>query len=366
QDQTGTRRPARAPKASSCSCRPPRNIHHPAALQLLRQSSAPAVGRQGMGLGPHGLRVRSSGAIILENLHGAAGRLRCLRARRWVYSLHRSYHVSDCWPGVAYLSNLCLSGSRTFQLSPQLLVPARGNPSSSPWPPPLQPAGDGLIERYSAMVRPHREERGPAKTLRLRCSSLSCWLLRLLVIGLLRCWAGTAFCDFQACSVLLPLYSKDYILFLRGLFSIILLGIHRPLHLSSSTWCRPAPALAALGTGRSAALRLLKTVLMILGAFIICGAPSSSCCSWICSATPAPAPTARLDWTAGPGACLNSGVNPVIYSLRSVEVRRAVGSLLACCCLRLGLSPVSGQLPWSSRTSTRASSTRCTDSLFCN
>ncbi|XP_064252655.1 sphingosine 1-phosphate receptor 4 [Passer domesticus] len=271
--------------------------------------------------------------IILENLLVLLAVLRCLRGRRWVYSCIASITLSDLLAGIAYLCNLCLSGSKTFQLSPQLWFLREGILFIA-----LAASTFSLlvtaVERYSAMVRPIAENEA-SKTLRLRGLIVACWLLAL-VIGLLPLLGWNCLCDFQACSVLLPLYSKNYILFSVVMFSIILLGIIG-LYISIFHLVQASSRQTCSRHGRRRSLRLLKTVLMILGAFILCWSPlfvlllfdvfcDTGACSHLHS----------LDWTLAL-ALLNSGVNPVIYSLRSVEVRRAVGSLLCCCCLRAGL-----------------------------
>lgn len=289
-------------------------------------------GDEGMGL------IRTTFAIIsciiiLENLLVLLAILRCLRARRWVYSCIASITVSDLLAGIAYLSNLCLSGKKTFQLSPQLWFLREGILFIA-----LAASTFSLlvtaIERYSAMVRPIAENEA-SKTLRLRSLIISCWLLAF-IIGLLPLLGWNCLCDFNACSVLLPLYSKNYILFSVVMFSIILLGIIG-LYISIFQLVQASSKQTSSRHSRKRSLRLLKTVLMILGAFIICWSPlfvlllfdvfcETQTCTHLHS----------LDWTLAL-AMLNSGVNPIIYSLRSVEVRRAVGSLLCCCCVRIGL-----------------------------
>ncbi|NXS14184.1 S1PR4 protein, partial [Neodrepanis coruscans] len=303
--------------------------HYNFSGKLTRRHS----GDEGMGL------IRTTFAIIscliiLENLLVLLAVLRCLRARRWVYSCIASITLSDLLAGVAYLCNLCLSGGTTFQLSPQLWFLREGILFTA-----LAASTFSLlvtaIERYGAMVRPIAENEA-SKTLRLRGLIVSCWLLALL-IGLLPLLGWNCLCDFRACSVLLPLYSKDYILFSVVMFSIILLGIVG-LYISIFQLVQASSKQSSSRHGRRRSLRLLKTVLMILGAFIICWSPlfvlllfdvfceTSQTCSHLRS----------LDWALAL-ALFNSGINPVIYSLRSVEVRRAVGSLLCCCCVRAGL-----------------------------
>ncbi|NXH50281.1 S1PR4 protein, partial [Dicaeum eximium] len=289
-------------------------------------------GDEGMGL-VRGAFTIISCLIILENLLVLLAVRRCLRARRWVYSCIASITFSDLLAGVAYLCNLCLSGSRTFQLSPQLWFLREGILFVA-----LAASTFSLlvtaVERYSAMVRPIAENEA-SKTLRLRGLIVACWLLALAV-GLLPLLGWNCLCDFQACSRLLPLYSKNYILFSVVMFSIILLGIVG-LYVSIFHLVQASSKQSSSRHGRKRSLRLLKTVLMILGAFILCWSPlfvllllDVFCESGACGHL------RGLDWALAL-ALLNSGVNPVIYSLRSAEVRRALGSLLCCCCLRAGL-----------------------------
>ncbi|XP_009898852.2 sphingosine 1-phosphate receptor 4 [Dryobates pubescens] len=289
-------------------------------------------GAEGLGL----LRttfVIISCSIILENLLVLLAILRRLRARRWVYSCIASITLSDLLAGVAYLCNLCLSGGKTFQLSAQLWFLREGILFVA-----LAASTFSLlvtaVERYSAMVRPIAENEA-SKTLRLRSLIVGCWLLAFL-LGLLPLLGWNCLCDLNACSVLLPLYSKSYILFSVVMFSIILLGIVG-LYISIFQLVQASSKQSSSRHGRKRSLRLLKTVLIILGAFIVCWSPlfvllllDVFCEPQRC------AELHSLDWPLAL-AMLNSGINPIIYSLRSVEVRRAVGNLLCCCCLRAGL-----------------------------
>ncbi|NWR42250.1 S1PR4 protein, partial [Regulus satrapa] len=288
------------------------------------------------GMGPlHTAFAAVSCAIILENLLVLLAVLRCLRARRWVYSCMASITLSDLLVGVAYLCNLCLSGARTFQLSPRLWFLREGVLFVA-----LAASTFSLlvtaVERYGAMVRPIAENEA-SKALRLRGLIVACWLLALAV-GLLPLLGWNCLCDFQACSVLLPLYSKNYILFSVVVFSVILLGIVG-FYISIFHLVQASSRHSSSRHGRRRSLRLLKTVLMILGAFILCWSPLFVLLLFdvFCETRACPH-LQNLDWTLAL-ALLNSGINPIIYSLRSVEVRRAVASLLCCCCLRAGLCP---------------------------
>ncbi|XP_042697622.2 sphingosine 1-phosphate receptor 4 [Chrysemys picta bellii] len=271
--------------------------------------------------------------IVVENLLVLIAIVRSLHARRWVYSCIASITVSDLLAGVAYICNICLSGSRTFQLTPELWFLREGVLFIA-----LAASTFSLlvtaIERYSTMVRPIAENEA-SKTLRLRSLIVSCWALAIL-IGMLPLLGWNCLCDFPSCSTLLPLYSKNYVLFCVAMFSMILLGI---IGLYASiyrlVWASSQQAVTRHSRNRS--LRLLKTVLMILGAFILCWSPLFGlllldvfCESQTCK------PLQGMDWALAL-ALLNSAINPLIYSFRSLEVRRAVLCFVCCCCIRLGL-----------------------------
>ncbi|XP_074834593.1 sphingosine 1-phosphate receptor 4 [Carettochelys insculpta] len=271
--------------------------------------------------------------IVMENLLVLLAIARGLRARRWVYSCIASITVSDLLAGVAYVCNLCLSGRRTFQLTPTLWFLREGILFVA-----LAASTFSLlvtaIERYSTMVRPIAESEA-SKTLRLRSLIVWGWVLAIL-IGMLPLMGWNCLCDFPSCSSLLPLYSKKYILFCVVMFSLILLGIIG-LYTSIYHLVRASSQQSITRHSRKRSLRLLKTVLMILGAFILCWSPLFALLLLdVFCKSPACLHLRGMDWALAL-AVLNSAINPLIYSFRSLEVRRAVLRFLCCCCIRLGI-----------------------------
>uniref|UniRef100_A0A8D0GWQ5 Sphingosine-1-phosphate receptor 4 n=1 Tax=Sphenodon punctatus TaxID=8508 RepID=A0A8D0GWQ5_SPHPU len=270
--------------------------------------------------------------IVLENLLVLLAILKNLRARRWVYSCIASITVSDLLAGVAYIINLCLSGHRTFQLTPKWWFVREGFLFVA-----LAASIFSLlvtaVERYSAMVRPIAENEA-SKTTRLRVLIVACWCLAFL-IGLFPILGWNCLCDFHSCSSLLPLLSKSYILFCVVMFSVLLLGIagfYAAIYHLVRTSVRPAVSKHS----QVRSLKLLKTVSIILGAFIVCWTPlfiqllhDVFCNSQSCKQH-------SLEWALAL-AVFNSAINPIIYAFRSREVRRAVIGLICCCCINAGL-----------------------------
>ncbi|MGH0131899.1 UNVERIFIED_CONTAM: hypothetical protein FKN15_068442 [Acipenser sinensis] len=233
--------------------------------------------------------------IIMENLLLLVAIVTHIRFRNWIYICIVNMALSDLLAGIAYIVNLCLSGKRTFQLTPSSWLFREGILFVA-----LAASIFSLLltamERYTTMMTP----------------------------------------NMQDCSTLLPLYSKNYILFNVIMFSVILAGIwflyisiYR--HVQHST-----ERVVSSSRSRNKSLRLLKTVILIVGAFIICWSPLFVLLLLDFFCKPNSAKLYSMDWPIAL-AVLNSAINPIIYSLGSMEVRKAIISVLCCFCLKTGL-----------------------------
>ncbi|XP_008289120.1 sphingosine 1-phosphate receptor 4 [Stegastes partitus] len=272
--------------------------------------------------------------IILENLLvlvAVVSRIR--RSRRWVYVCIANITLSDLLTGAAYLVNICMSGSQTFRLSPALWLFREGLLFVA-----LAASIFSLlliaVERYTTMMTPGPQKSTRTTYYRIYGLVVLCWLLAL-VIGFLPLLGWNCVCSLDGCSTLLPLYSKTYIFFSLIIFFLILLAIGV---LYGAIYCHVHRS-ARLGPQRSRkrSLALLKTVITIVGVFLLCWGPlfmlllvdyfcASRQCALLFSA----------DFCISL-AVLNSGLNPVIYALGSSDMRKAMAELLCCCCLRVGL-----------------------------
>ncbi|XP_012878240.1 PREDICTED: sphingosine 1-phosphate receptor 4 [Dipodomys ordii] len=300
-----------------------------------------------------GLSVAAGCLVVLENALVLAAIGTHMRSRRWVYYCLVNITLSDLLTGLAYLANVLLSGPRTFQLAPAqwflregLLFMALAASTFSL----LFTAG----ERFATMVRV--AESVATKTSRVYGFIGLCWLLAGL-LGLLPLLGWNCVCAFQRCSTLLPLYSKDYILFCVLLFALILvaiLGLYGAIFRVVRANGQKAPRPPA----RRKARRLLKTVLMILVAFVVCWGPLFGLllADIFGSNVWAQEYLRGMDWILAL-AVLNSAINPLIYSFRSREVCRAVLAFLCCGCLRLGLRGPGDCLARASEAHSAASTT---------
>lgn len=272
--------------------------------------------------------------IILENLLVLVAVISRIRhSRRWVYVCIANITLSDLLTGAAYVVNIFLSGSQTFRLNPALWLFREGMLFVA-----LAASIFSLlliaVERYTTIMKPLPQKSAKKSYYRIYGLVALCWCLAL-VIGFLPLVGWNCVCSLDGCSTLLPLYSKTYILFSLTIFFIILLTIGG---LYGAIFCHVHRS-SQLGNkrGRNRSLALLKTVITIVGVFMICWGPlfllllvDFFCVSRQCALL------SIADFCISL-AVLNSGLNPIIYALGSSEMRKAIAERLCCCCIRSGL-----------------------------
>lgn len=272
--------------------------------------------------------------IILENLLVLVAVISRIRhSRRWVYVCIANITLSDLLTGAAYVVNICLSGSQTFRLTPALWLFREGMLFVV-----LAASIFSLlliaVERYTTMMKPLPQKSARKSYYRIFGLVALCWGLAL-VIGFLPLLGWNCVCSLDGCSTLLPLYSKTYIFFSLIIFFLILLAIGV---LYGAIYCHVHKS-AHLGPQRSRkrSLALLKTVITIVGVFMLCWGPlfllllvDFFCVSRQCALL------FSADFCISV-AVLNSGLNPIIYALGSSDMRKAIAELLCCCCVRSGL-----------------------------
>ncbi|KAM6921547.1 sphingosine 1-phosphate receptor 4 [Xenentodon cancila] len=272
--------------------------------------------------------------IVLENLLVLVAVISRIRhSRRWVYVCIANITLSDLLTGAAYVVNICMSGNQTFRLTPALWLFREGMLFVA-----LAASIFSLlliaVERYTTMMKPLPQKSNRKSYYRIYGLVALCWVFAM-VIGFLPLLGWNCVCDLDGCSTLLPLYSKTYIFFSLIIFFLILLAIGV---LYGAIYCHVHKS-TQLGPQRSRkrSLALLKTVISIVGVFMLCWGPlfmlllvDFFCVSRQCALL------FSADFCISL-AVLNSGLNPIIYALGSSDMRKAMAELLCCCCLRTGL-----------------------------
>ncbi|KAK2833307.1 hypothetical protein Q5P01_017196 [Channa striata] len=153
-----------------------------------------------------------------------------------------------------------------------------------------------------------------------------------IIMGLVPSTFWNCECDLNDCSTVAPLYSRRFLIFwavlnlltffiMMAMYTRIFIYVRYQNQHTSETW------------HNQAVVNLMKTISMVLGAFVICWTPGLV--------------VLLLDGLLGKASrandyekfCLviaecNSLVNPIIYSLRDDEMRRTFKHILCCLCQR--------------------------------
>ncbi|XP_038626634.1 sphingosine 1-phosphate receptor 5 [Tachyglossus aculeatus] len=261
------------------------------------------------------------------------------RLRAPAYLLLGSLTLSDLLAGAAYAANLLLSGARTLRLSPALWFAREGGVAVALTASVLSLLAIAL-ERHATMARRTPADArlvggcrgGRARALRFAAAT---WAASL-GLGALPALGWNCVGRLASCSTVLPLFTRDYVLFcvlvfLAALAAVLALylRIYRLVHAH-------APARPPARRLHPRSLALLRTVAVVLIAFTACWLPlfflllvDVACPTQACPVL------YQADYFLGL-AMVNSLLNPVIYTLTSRDMRRALLRLLDPCC---GLRP---------------------------
>ncbi|XP_078387447.1 sphingosine 1-phosphate receptor 1-like [Cetorhinus maximus] len=266
--------------------------------------------------------------IILENLLVLIAIWKNSKFHTPMYHLLANLTLSDLLAGVAYTVNILLSGANTLKLTPVLWFLREGGVFIT-----LTASVFSLlaiaVERHVTMVR--MQLYNADKKCRTRLFVAADWTFSVF-LGILPILGWNCIGNLSKCSTVLPLYSKNYILACILVFILILLAIViLYVRIYRLVKCNSPGA----GTTRSLVSRrcqkylaLLKTVTIVVGTFIACWLPlfivlllDVSCAAGTCRIL------YKADYFLGL-AMINSALNPIIYTLTSRDMRRAIVRLL--------------------------------------
>ncbi|KAG7488073.1 hypothetical protein MATL_G00030010 [Megalops atlanticus] len=296
-------------------------------------------------------RPRSSGAcktalllmicvlIVLENVTVLLALWRNKRFHSRMYVLIGNLALSDLLAGVAYVVNIFTSGSRTFYLKPAQWLAREGSMFVALSASTFSLLAIG-IERHMTMVRLRPcEVAGRGRLLGLLGA---CWAVSVL-LSALPSLGWNCLGRLPSCSTVLPLYDKSYVAFCISVFTLLLVAIVilyiRIYQLVTSSGRR----VSSRPSERS--LALLRTVVIVLGVFVVCWAPLFLLLLLDVGCSPARCPVLyQVDWFIAL-AVLNSALNPLIYTLSSREMRAAFFRLLCCCQPNLDSPPANAAAP---------------------
>ncbi|MBN3305787.1 sphingosine 1-phosphate receptor 1 [Amia ocellicauda] len=250
-----------------------------------------------------------------------------------MYYLLGNLTLSDLLAGFTYMVNIVLSGPNTLKLTPLLWFLREGGVFIT-----LAASIISLlaiaIERHVTMVK--MKPYHGAKKGRMFALIGASWVLSVF-LGVLPIMGWNCIESLEECSTVLPLYSKSYILFCITIFMAILLAITvlyvRVFRIVKTNTQRMGTLRKGMARKSQKYMALLKTVTIVLGVFIACWLPLfillllDFCCQvQHCEIL------FKADYFLGI-AMVNSLLNPIIYTLTSRDMRRAILRLLCRQCL---------------------------------
>ncbi|XP_060882427.1 sphingosine 1-phosphate receptor 5a [Labrus mixtus] len=273
--------------------------------------------------------------IVLENAVVLVAIWKNKKFHLPMYYLLGNLTLSDLLAGFTYMVNIIMSGANTLNMTPVMWFLREGGVFIM-----LAASVISLlaiaIERHVTMVRmkPYQGD----KQGRMFALIGASWVLSVL-LGILPVLGWNCIGQLDRCSTVLPLYAKSYVLFCITVFSAILMSIVvlyvRIFRIVKSNTQRLASVPQRKGLYRKSQkyMALLKTVTIVLGVFIACWLPLfvflllDFCCPAKSCAV-----LFKADYVLGV-AMLNSLLNPIIYTLTSKDMRRAILRLLCRRCL---------------------------------
>ncbi|OCT90359.1 lysophosphatidic acid receptor 2 [Xenopus laevis] len=162
------------------------------------------------------------------------------------------------------------------------------------------------------------------------------WIIALL-LGLIPSFGWSCICNISACSRMAPLYSRSYLIFwaVSNLVAfLIMMGVYMHIFIYvKGKMTRMSQHTSSQPKYRETMINLMKTVFIILSAFVICWTPGQvvllldglNCKS--CNVLAVEKYFLLL-------AEINSVINPIVYSYRDNEMRLTFKQILCFCCNR--------------------------------
>ncbi|XP_028830520.1 sphingosine 1-phosphate receptor 3 [Denticeps clupeoides] len=264
--------------------------------------------------------------IVLENLVVLVALWRNHKFHSRMYFFIGNLALCDLLSGVAYTVNLLMSGEKTLYLCPAVWFVREGSMFVA-----LGASICSLlaiaIERHLTMIKMRPYDGN--KKYRVFLLIGTCWCVAVL-LGALPILGWNCLNHLPDCSTILPLYSKKYVAFCISIFMALLLAMS-VLYARIYMLVQSSGRKVTSHSSSQRSLALLRTVIIVVGVFIACWMPifillltDVACEHHSCLIL------MKADWFIAL-AVLNSGLNPIIYTLASREMRLAFFGLVCGC-----------------------------------
>ncbi|KAG8455350.1 hypothetical protein GDO86_001520 [Hymenochirus boettgeri] len=267
--------------------------------------------------------------IVLENLMVLIAIWKNNRFHNRMYFFIGNLALCDLLAGIAYIVNICMSGSKTMDISLTAWFVREGSMFVA-----LGASTFSLlaiaIERHLTMIKMRPYDANKKHRVFLLIGT--CWLISFS-LGALPILGWNCITDLPNCSTILPLYSKRYVGFCISIFIVILIAIVI-LYARIYILVKSSSRRVTNHSNSERSMALLRTVVIVVGVFIACWSPlfillliDVACEVKTCSIL------YKAQWFIAL-AVLNSALNPIIYTLASKEMRRTFFRLVCSCLVK--------------------------------
>ncbi|XP_047213049.1 lysophosphatidic acid receptor 1-A-like [Girardinichthys multiradiatus] len=267
--------------------------------------------------------------VVLANLMVMVAIFMNRRFHFPIYYLLGNMAAADLFAGLAYTNLMLNTGPWTRMLSKEQWY-IRGALIDISLTASVANLLAVAVERHQTIITMQLHNNMTKK--RVVLLIISIWVAGI-IMGLVPSLFWNCECDLDDCSTVAPLYSRRFLIFwavLNLLTFLIMLVIYARIFFYVKCQSRHTSNHTS-EVRHQTFVNLMKTISMVLGAFVICWTPGLV--------------TLLLDGLLGKDSnansyekyCLviaecNSLVNPIIYSLRDAEMRRTFKWILCCLC----------------------------------
>ncbi|CAL1588125.1 unnamed protein product [Knipowitschia caucasica] len=268
--------------------------------------------------------------VVLANLMVMIAIFKNQRFHFPIYYLLSNMAAADLFAGLAYVNLMLNTGPWTSRLTKEQWY-IRGALIDISLTASVGNLLAVAVERHQTIVTMQQHSKMTKR--RVSLLILCIWVVSILM-GLIPSTFWNCECDLDDCSTVAPLYSRRFLVF-WAVLNLLTFLIMVAMYVRIFCYVRYHSRYTSRHTSEThcsqAVDNLMKTIFMVLGAFVICWTPGLV--------------TLLLDGLLGKDShanafekfCLviaecNSLVNPVIYSLRDQEMRNTFKSILCCLC----------------------------------
>ncbi|XP_036408594.1 lysophosphatidic acid receptor 2a [Megalops cyprinoides] len=246
-----------------------------------------------------------------------------------IYYLLGNLAAADLFAGLSYLHLMFHTGPWTIRLSMRQWFLRQGLIDTS-----LTASVVNLlavaVERHQTIFTMQLHSKMTNRRVALLIAGI--WAVAI-VMGLVPMMGWHCLCDLDNCSTMAPMYSRSYLVF-WGVLNLLTFFIMVAMYMRIFLYVRHKTSRMSQHTSqtrqRETVVNLMKTVSMILGAFVICWTPG------LVVLLLDGLPCDDCNVLKYEKYCLilaecNSFMNPIIYSFRDKDMRLTFQRILCCC-----------------------------------